>query len=55
MPGNPLVVARTHTVKLKVIPCEITASIIPNMTTSIGNKQDVVFPIFSYTNTESTL
>jgi hypothetical protein len=38
MLGNALVISKTHTISLVVIPCAITASTIPNMTTSIGNK-----------------
>ena len=55
MPGNILASPKTHTVSLKVIPCAITASVIPSMTTSIGNKIEATFPAFTYTHFESTL
>jgi hypothetical protein len=44
-----------HTVKLTVVPCAITASTITNMSISIGDRQTLVFPIFTYANPLNTL
>ena len=37
MQDNSSVIAKSHTVEIVVVPCEITATIISDMTISIGN------------------